>query len=313
MIRGTNGNDTISGLRGNDLIEGRGGNDNILGGDGHDKAKGGSGHDWLDGGIGDDALFGEDGNDWIFGGAGKDYLNGGAGNDRIDGGAGHDALRGDAGDDTLFGGDGDSFMGGAGSDTLNYSHSGEGAPDGFALFDGGSGTDTLVVDSDQMVTIGGDRVGYYGIDVGTVDSGRTVGIENFRVSDDTYLWYLGSDRDVSVAGGAGEDFFSSGAGDEVFRGGGGSDHHQFRWSPGQNNGHDTILDFKLGEDTLSSRYADYETGELILNVVQTETAGGTRFQAYDGNTLVHTLDLVGVFGMEDGALYNPYALFGPFS
>lgn len=312
MIRGTNGNDTIFGLKGNDLIEGRGGNDNVLGGDGHDKLKGGAGHDWLDGGNGDDALFGEDGNDWLFGGAGNDYLNGGAGNDRIEGGAGHDALRGDTGNDTLIGGDGDSYMGGAGNDTLHYSHSGEGDPDGFALFDGGTGIDTLVIDSDQMAIVSDNSVGYYGIDVGTVTSGRMSSIENIRVTDDSFLWHLGSDRSVNVIDGANDSYFTSGSGNETFTGGGGVDQYQFRWSPGTKNGHDTITDFKVGEDVLSSRYADYITGEPILEVVQKETATGTRFQAYDdGHTLVHTLDLVGVFGLEDGALYNPYALFGP--
>lgn len=313
MIRGTNGNDTITALAGNDLVEARGGNDNVIGGDGHDKLKGGAGHDWLDGGNGSDALFGEAGNDWLFGGAGDDYLNGGAGNDRIEGGEGYDALRGDAGNDTLIGGDGDSFMGGSDNDTLNYFHSGEGNPDGFALFDGGTGIDTLVIDSDQMAIVSGSSVGYYGIDVGTVTSGRMVSIEHIRIADDTSLWYLGSNRNITVTDGNQDSYFTSGSGNETFTGGGGSDQYQFRWSPGTNNGHDTITDFKVGEDFLSSRYADYETGEPILDVVQTETATGTRFQAYDGSTLVHTLDLVDVFGMEQDALYNPYALFGPFS
>lgn len=314
MISGTKGNDTISGLKGNDLIDGKAGNDNVSGGDGADKLLGSGGHDWLDGGNGIDALFGGDGNDFLFGGGAGDYLNGGAGNDRIDGGAGFDMMRGDIGNDTLYGGDGDDYMGGAGNDTLVYSHAGQGDPLKLATIDGGTGSDTLVFDkTDNWAIIDRDGIGYYGIEAqaGTPVSGKVTGIEHFKVSEDTFLWYVGRHDDVTIAGGAQDDYFSSGTGDEVFTGGLGEDSYQFSWLPGDNLGHDTILDFKVGEDHLTSRYADYDTAEHILDVVQTETAQGTRFQSYDHGELVHTLDVVGVFGLPADTLYQPYAIFGP--
>ncbi len=72
LIRGTNGNDTLTGDTGNDSIYG------------------GSGNDVIKGKRGDDSLYGDDGIDTLTGGKGNDNLIGGLGKDRLIGGAGRD-------------------------------------------------------------------------------------------------------------------------------------------------------------------------------------------------------------------------------
>ncbi|MDR7124035.1 hypothetical protein [Pseudotabrizicola sp. 4114] len=60
-------------------------------------------------------------NDQLYGGAGNDIIYGGNGDDRLYGGTGADSLYGGNGDDFLYGGGGwsaDTFDGGAGTDTL---------------------------------------------------------------------------------------------------------------------------------------------------------------------------------------------------
>jgi hemolysin type calcium-binding protein len=93
IIFGTETNDTLSGTAEDDVIEGAGGSDTISGGDGND------------------TLFGDyfttttdvqtpDG-DILSGGAGNDNLIAGAGDDVLDGGAGMDVLIGGEGADTF--------------------------------------------------------------------------------------------------------------------------------------------------------------------------------------------------------------------
>jgi Ca2+-binding RTX toxin-like protein len=100
----------------------------------------------------DDITLGS-GNDTGVGGIGNDTVRGGAGNDALDGGTGVDLLEGGAGNDTLTGGrisgplamDADQLFGGDGDDLLfintpiiagTITYAG-------AVFDGGSGRDTL--------------------------------------------------------------------------------------------------------------------------------------------------------------------------
>ena len=123
----------------------------------------------------------------------------------------------------------------------------------------------------------------------------------------------GTPGDVTVTGGAWDDSLGSGADDETLTGGAGWDSYQFRWFPGDNLGHDTILDFQVGRDSPAGNCADCGTGGHILDVVRTETGTGTRFQAHDAGTLVHTLDAVGVLGLPDGMLHQPMGIFGPIA
>ena len=91
------------------------------------------GDDTVLGGSGSDRIYGGDGNDHITSGDGVDFVQGGAGNDTLIGGAGADTLLGGDDADSIFGGAGDSIVGG----------------------EGGTDSDTLVVDDVGYVVWGG--------------------------------------------------------------------------------------------------------------------------------------------------------------
>ncbi len=126
-------------------------------------ARGGS--DLVDLGAGDDVALGGTGSDSLLGGDGADLLIGGAGNDTLEGGADSDLLAGGAGNDVLSGGGADDMLiGGLGSDIVQ----GEGGNDVFVfieeafwggeggssdVYDGGTGTDTLLVFVDLLSNV----------------------------------------------------------------------------------------------------------------------------------------------------------------
>jgi Ca2+-binding RTX toxin-like protein len=92
-------------------------------------------------GSGDDRITGTTGNEIIYGGAGVDRINGGGGVDLVYGGAGNDEIDGGENADFLFGGTGvDVVKGGAGNDRIYADLDGEDD----MLFEGGTGTDTIV-------------------------------------------------------------------------------------------------------------------------------------------------------------------------
>jgi len=139
--------ETLDGGADNDTIYGGAGNDRILGGSGigEDKLYGEAGADSITGGSGIDTIDGGADNDTIKGDAGEDILYGGTEDDIIYGGTEGDVIYGDdslnsstnAGNDTLFGEDGtDTLFGGYGDDTLI------GGANNDSLY-GGEGTDTV--------------------------------------------------------------------------------------------------------------------------------------------------------------------------
>ena len=81
VIKGTQGNDTITGTVNNDLIFGLGGDDVITGGNQADCLVGGDGSDNLSGGNQGDVLLGGNGNDALNGGNQTDTCDGGADTD----------------------------------------------------------------------------------------------------------------------------------------------------------------------------------------------------------------------------------------
>jgi hypothetical protein len=96
----------------------------------------------------------------INGGAGLDAITGGTAADTISGGAGNDTLVGSGGNDTINGDDGDDTItasttgdytvtGGAGDDTLDLG----GTATQLDSFDGGEGTDTLIVNNTSVTAI----------------------------------------------------------------------------------------------------------------------------------------------------------------
>lgn len=113
-INGTSGNDTLLGTDFSDTINGYEGDDTIVGGDFSDTIYGGEGNDII---FGDEDVM----SPYV---GGNDLIYGGSGNDVIIGGVGIDYLYGDGGHDTF----------------INYGV-------GSAYYDGGDGTDTIILAS----------------------------------------------------------------------------------------------------------------------------------------------------------------------
>ncbi len=178
--------------------------------------------------------IGSQGNDSIL-------LNGGV--NLIDGQAGNDTLNGGAGADTILGGDG--------NDTILY-NLGNGAD----TVDGGADTDTLVINGaagGQSLSVVFDGTRLTSVAGGTVSNIETVTL-NMQGGTDT-LSYSTSTAGVTVnlangtgsgfaaianvenvAGGSGDDVFTSGAGANTFQGNGGAD----RFVATLNDGNDTF-------------------------------------------------------------------------
>ncbi len=167
LLFGRGDNDTLSGGDGDDLslfggagddvvfggsgadtrLVGGVGDDTVAGGSGADVALlAGSGADRLYGGFGDDTrLFGGRGDDFIYGGEGDDsFLRGKTGQDHIEGESGNDLAFGGSGQDLLIGGAGrDQLYGDDGDDTFQIASQAD--IQAGEIYDGGTGTDTLVL------------------------------------------------------------------------------------------------------------------------------------------------------------------------
>ena len=138
---------------GADSVTGGAGADTLESGNGNDTVHGGAGNDQIYGRADDDMLYGDDGDDLLVGGGGKDSLMGGAGNDTLIGDWDADTMIGGDGDDTFYSGEhgtlneADIIQGGAGNDTFIIASQGDA---GTVNYDGGDGTDTLRVSSDNI-------------------------------------------------------------------------------------------------------------------------------------------------------------------
>lgn len=150
----------------------------------------------------------------ISGGHGDDLLMAPFGdiNQLVLGLGGNDTIYGFNGDDTLIGGAGDDeLFGGTGNDLLR----------------GGSGDDVLIGSTGDDTLLGG------------IGRDTLVG----GIGDDVLEG--GAGRDV-LAGGTGNDHLVGGAGDDTMNGGLGLDSFEFD----DGFGHDVIVGFQLGADTL---------------------------------------------------------------
>ncbi len=178
--------------------------------------------------AGNDVLTGASGNDVIDGLAGNDTLYGGAGNDTLTGGTGADLLSGGDGDDTLKQGTAD------GSWTSSYqalnTETGEtvsltGINQSQDVFDGGAGTDTVILTTGNDALFLDDR--YSVFPTGMTAGARIVGVETVDAGDGNDLVDLTSTTytygNVTLLGGAGNDILWSSAGDDVIDGGSGDD------------------------------------------------------------------------------------------
>jgi Ca2+-binding RTX toxin-like protein len=340
-LYGKGGNDTLYGDVGNDGLYGDDGNDTLWGGDGvdaltggsgADTLRGGNGDDYILGGIGDDGLYGdagndrlrgEDGIDALFGGAGiddlqggngNDYLDGGTENDTLNGGPGNDRLRGGDGNDTLHGGGGaDNLLGGAGNDTLtHYARGSSASPGGATFYDGGTGTDTLVVDVSgtfpidewdsanvTFVDLNADGTGsiFYATgfqEYNTTGGAAFTGIENFKLADGNSFLF-GADRNATVTGSNNADILDSYGGNQILNGGGGADTFRFLMRPDSFTGNDKITGFnKTGGDSIVFNVNDESySGPALTKTTAVETAGHTIYTTKEIATgdVVHTLDV----------------------
>jgi Ca2+-binding RTX toxin-like protein len=236
------GKDELRGRGGDDLLDGGLQGDVIVGGDGDDTIRGGSsglnriegnaGIDTIDGGAATDVAHGNDGQDTIRGFGGNDLLFGGADPDDLDGGDGADLLVPGSGGDTK----GDEAAGGAGDDTIvviDVTQGGEFAvvPTGTAkdLYDGGAGTDTLLLDTDLTnVALNNTTLLAYGLDDAV---GFEIAILAGGVSDNVILAGTFSGRTVirgrgghdTLVGGTGVDWIDGGEGDDSLTGNAGDD------------------------------------------------------------------------------------------
>ncbi|KAA0570524.1 DUF4347 domain-containing protein [Azospirillum sp. Sh1] len=156
---------------------GHGGNDVEYGGAGNDTLEAGDGNDTIFGGGGTDLMYGRADNDELHGGIGNDTMAGGGGADLLYGDAGNDLMKGDWERDTIHGGDGDDTIlagivsSGSYAQTQADTLYGEGGNDryivvsqydaGTVSFDGGTGTDTLELRSDNLTSYNGYDLEYY--------------------------------------------------------------------------------------------------------------------------------------------------------
>ena len=161
----------------------------------------------------------------INGTSGNDKLYGTAGNDDITGGKGKDLLSGAGGDDTLHVSADAKW--GSGSSRTNAS-TGEkvsisGKVRSYDVFDGGTGSDTLVG------TSSGDAILLDDSKSSAAQSGpRIIGVEQINAGAGDDVVDLTSKRytygDVTIDGGSGNDVLWSSSGKDVLRGGSGNDN-----------------------------------------------------------------------------------------
>ena len=293
-LTGNGGDDQISSGKGDDIVYGSEGNDILDGENGHDTVFGGSGNDYITGGHG---------RDYLHGGAGQDTLNGGNWHDELFGGAGDDILNGGDGNDTIHSGSGsETIDGGEGNDTISFVNASQGVEvwftNGIAL------TSEGVVEFSNIEEVIGseydDRISGFVFSNASVGSGRYYGNggnDNISVhggsqnyvsggnDDDSIFIYLadatvfGDDGDdlihisggsINASGGFGDDIIVGGmfndtisgdAGDDMLSGGRGAD--VFVFSLG--DGHDVILDFEYGIDTVDFGNTDLSAAFSVEN------------------------------------------------
>ena len=153
---------------GNDVEHGGAGNDTLEAGDGNDTIFGGGGTDLMYGRADNDELHGELGDDTVAGGGGADLIHGDAGNDLLKGDWERDTIHGGDGDDTILAGivtagsyaqtQADTIFGEAGNDRYIVVSQYDAGTVGF---DGGTGTDTLEVRSDNLTSFNGYNLEYH--------------------------------------------------------------------------------------------------------------------------------------------------------
>ncbi len=186
----------------------------------------------------------------IKGTRGDDNLYGGDGNDRLSGDKGDDRLDGKAGNDRMYGGDGNDLLcGGTGADHMS----------------GGKGNDTYAVDDrkDEISESRGE-----GIDMVKASISYSLGknIEDLILVGTQHLNGTGNELDNCLTGNSGNNILKGGNGQDILKGGDGNDilmggkgKDQMTGGSGEDifvferSGHDTVTDFRDGEDKIDVR------------------------------------------------------------
>ncbi|MEQ1825056.1 MAG: SUMF1/EgtB/PvdO family nonheme iron enzyme, partial [Pirellula sp.] len=223
-LTGSNGADSLEGGAGRDKLAGNGGNDLLIGNSGYDEIKGGTGNDRIYGDEDDDNLYGELGNDVIYAGLGNDRVDGGLDNDEIHGEDGGDSLVGNDGSDRLYGGTGKDILdGGLGNDFL-YGQEDDDSLDGGRnndTLEGGTGNDHLQgnAGSDSLFGNDGNDILIAGISKVGGDTGAIHFLYGGDGDDEIY-GDIGQD---TIQGNSGNDRIDALAGNDDVRGGDGND------------------------------------------------------------------------------------------
>lgn len=206
---------------------------------------GGSEADWLYGGDAAERVVGGAGNDGLYGMGGDDVIEGGEGNDFVNGGDGNDVLDGQSGDDALIGGGGnDVYVWGKGSghDTIYNEDTGAGRRDVIRIRPNTSAAEIRVERVSGSIALHIDATGDSLLINGALenDGNNANIIDEVRFADGT-VWTAAQLRDMTLAGGegndqiygygsndtldggAGDDWMQAGAGGDTLLGGAGND------------------------------------------------------------------------------------------
>ncbi|XUM24916.1 beta strand repeat-containing protein [Bradyrhizobium oligotrophicum S58] len=261
---------------------------------GYDVMIGSSGGNNFNGGADDDGIYGLGGNDTLLGGAGNDYIDGGAGNDSIRGGSGNDVT-----------------IGGSGNDTFYW-----GVNDGVDTVDGGTGTNTFVIEG----TSSQDLI-YVTVASGVITDVNGTKLSNIEAvtadlggsSSDTLTYITSEDVTVNlgagtatgfssianierVTGGSGDDILigssaantiNGGSGDDIIRGGGGND----------------IIDGGAGIDLL-----DFSDATAGITFTLTQSSGNTTGPTLSGIGQDTYKNMEGVIGSAHDDVINGSSL-----
>ena len=280
---------SITGTRGMDNIWTGSGDDVLNGSDGDDTLNGGFGDDTLIGGRGNDHFIVLKGNDEIsdydilndsleigekskaklilnepgaYDFSSESIINSGtleviatgANGYEINGTSGSDILRGSSGNDSLSGSDGSDLIDGKGGDDVLIG--GEGADD-FKVTSGADRIKDYTLDTDKIVIDLGASAHIEGVDGqvisflsdSIINNGQLIffaeGQDNFSITGTNGIDALyGNGGNDQVSGEDGDDLLDGGLGDDLLSGGTGRDLFLIT------SGSDTILDFRLQEDSV---------------------------------------------------------------
>ncbi|MEB3277327.1 MAG: calcium-binding protein [Lyngbya sp.] len=249
------GGNVFNGGGGNDTIQSYAFQDSVSGGDGNDFLQtntsdvlvsigfgtvttltlGFAGDSTLDGGEGDDTINSAFESDFLFGGGGNDTLSGPF--TLMDGGDGNDTLDGSSFVRTATTSLEVSLFGGAGNDILSGARQGEGGQGLINTFAGGSGDDSITLNStsDVLLTDSANLEGNDTITAFQITPADVQGKADFVLFDT-----LGSNL---ISGSNGDDSIVAGSGADILRGGTITDAA----------GTESVLDFiGKGSDTIAA-------------------------------------------------------------